>query len=80
VGADLAVAVGLALVPAGAEVAEPGNHGKVQIPADYFTGDRRALYAPKPDSAGDDWSGSTCAERFQYVAHDRVLCGGQAGG
>jgi hypothetical protein len=53
VGADLAVAVGLALVPPGAEVAEPGAGVGQQVPDDDEDGPAdRALSADAPDAPG----------------------------
>ena len=54
VGADLAVAVGLAVVPAGAEVAEPGAGVGQQVPDDDEDGPAdRALGADAADAAGE---------------------------
>ena len=54
VGADLAVAVGLAIVPAGAEVAEPGAGVGQQVPDDDEDGPAdRALGADAADAAGE---------------------------
>src|SRR5690349_5673286 len=54
VGADLAVAVGLAVVPAGAEVAEPGAGVGQQVPDDDEDGPAgRALGADAADAPGE---------------------------
>ena len=54
VGTDLAVAVSLAPVPAGAEVAEPGRRVGQQVPDDDEDGPAdRALGADAADAAGE---------------------------
>src|SRR5580704_6050741 len=72
VGADLAVAVGFAVVPVGAEVGEPGFGVGEQVPDDDEDGAGDGAFGPVPAEA--------LAEAAEPFAEEGAGAGGAVGG